>query len=51
MEVEGFEGQQDFELAASKPLNSSRAMINRRFHAAQQDKKLQQASQGQDIFR
>ena len=35
MEVEGFEGQQDFELAASKPLNSSRAMMNRRFQASQ----------------
>jgi hypothetical protein len=35
MEVEGFEGQQDFELAASKPLNSSRGMMNRRFQASQ----------------
>jgi hypothetical protein len=43
MEVEGFEAQNNgntshgqntndtFELAASKPLNSSRVMINRRF--------------------
>lgn len=48
MEVEGFEGQNNgnvsngqntndtFELAASKPLNSSRVMINRRFQQHQE---------------
>ena len=34
MEVEGFEAREDFELATSKPLNSSRAVMNRRFNPA-----------------